>query len=145
MLSDALRLLRKFHDKSQTEMAAALGVSKSLISQIEAGNRRPTLELLEKYAAVFEVPTSSVLFFAEHLDDSLSEQRNETALVCHVPRPGWLARGSEPSVVRHGRSCRRRSEVFDSADGHGPNFWPRCLGNNSSGTGGDIGGCHVVG
>ena len=74
MLSDALRLLRKFHDKSQTEMAAALGVSKSLISQIEAGNRRPTLELLEKYAAVFEVPTSSVLFFAEHLDDSLSER-----------------------------------------------------------------------
>lgn len=75
MLHDALRLLRKFHDKSQTEIAAALGVSKSWISQIEAGNRRPTLELLEKYAAAFEIPTSSILFFAEHLkDDSLSER-----------------------------------------------------------------------
>lgn len=75
MLHDALRLLRKFHDKSQTEVSVALGVSKSWISQIEAGNRRPTLELLEKYAEVFEIPTSSILFFAEHLkDNSLSER-----------------------------------------------------------------------
>ncbi len=53
----------------------ALGVSKSWISQIEAGNRRPTLELLEKYAQVFNIPASSILFFAEHLEDkSLAER-----------------------------------------------------------------------
>jgi transcriptional regulator with XRE-family HTH domain len=75
MLHDALRLLRKFDDRSQTEMAVALGVSKSWISQIEAGNRRPTLELLEKYADVLKVPMSSILFFAEQMkDDSVSER-----------------------------------------------------------------------
>ncbi|MBX9943698.1 MAG: helix-turn-helix domain-containing protein [Reyranella sp.] len=84
MLHNALRLLRKFHDKSQTDMAVALGVSKSWISQIEAGNRRPTLELLEKYAAVFEVPTSSILFFAEHLKDNSFSERVRVSVASKV-------------------------------------------------------------
>lgn len=84
MLHNALRLLRKFHDKSQTDMAVALGVSKSWISQIEAGNRRPTLELLEKYAAIFEVPTSSILFFAEHLKDSSFSERVRVSVASKV-------------------------------------------------------------
>ncbi len=68
MLNKALRLLRVFHDLKQKDLAEKLGVSKSYISEIESGNKTPTLALLERYTEVFEVPTSSILFLAENLD-----------------------------------------------------------------------------
>ena len=37
MLSEALRLIRVFHDLKQTELADRLGVSKSYLSEIESG------------------------------------------------------------------------------------------------------------
>lgn len=35
MLSEALRLIRVFHDMKQTELAQRLGISKSYLSEIE--------------------------------------------------------------------------------------------------------------
>ena len=75
MLKDALRLLRIFHDMSQTDLAEKLGVSKSLLSQIESGGRRPTLDLLEGYAAAFKLPVSSILFFSEQLESNKLSER----------------------------------------------------------------------
>ena len=68
MINDALRLLRVFGGFSQTELAQKLGVTKSWISEIEAGHKSPTLSLLENYATVFEMPLSSILFFSEHIE-----------------------------------------------------------------------------
>ena len=70
MLGKALRLLRVFHDLSQTEVAKRLSVHKSWISEIEAGNKQPTLDLLEKYSAVFDIPVSSIMFFSENLSSN---------------------------------------------------------------------------
>ena len=67
MLSEALRLLRIFHDLKQNELADRLGLSKSYISELEKGNRTPSLEVVEKYANTFNIPTSSILFFSENL------------------------------------------------------------------------------
>ena len=67
MLGKALRLLRLFYDLSQTEVARRLGVNKSWISEIEAGNKSPTLELLQKYSDLFDIPVSSIMFFSESL------------------------------------------------------------------------------
>jgi transcriptional regulator with XRE-family HTH domain len=64
-LAEALRLLRVFHDVSQTGLADRLGISKSFLSEIESGKKEPTLNLLSRYAAEFDVPLSSLLFFAE--------------------------------------------------------------------------------
>ena len=64
-LAEALRLIRVFHDVSQTGLASKLGVSKSFLSEIESGKKRPSLELLSQYAVEFNVPVSSLLFFAE--------------------------------------------------------------------------------
>ncbi|WP_081506026.1 helix-turn-helix transcriptional regulator [Azospirillum lipoferum] len=67
MLNEALRLLRVFHDLSQKDLAAKLGVTKSYISEIEAGKKVPTLQLLERYAQVYNIPLSSIMFFSENI------------------------------------------------------------------------------
>lgn len=68
MLSEALRLIRVFHDVKQTELADRLGMSKSYLSEIENGKKQPSIELIERYSAEFKIPASSIMFFAENLD-----------------------------------------------------------------------------
>jgi len=68
MLTEALRVMRVFHDFSQKELAEKLGISKSHLSEIESGKKNPTLPLLERYAEVFDVPVSSIMFFSENMD-----------------------------------------------------------------------------
>ena len=75
MISESLRLLRRFSGLSQTEMAQRLGVAKSWISSIEAGKKEPTYALLQNYARVMDIPLSSIMFFAEQIDQSKPSER----------------------------------------------------------------------
>lgn len=70
MLNEALRLIRVFHNLKQTETAEKLGVSQSFLSEIERGTKVPSLDLIQKYSEVFEIPASSILYFSENIDDS---------------------------------------------------------------------------
>ena len=74
MLHEALRLLRVFHDMKQGELAKRLKISRSHISEIENNNKKPSMELLEKYALEFRVPVSSIMFFAENVENSDSRK-----------------------------------------------------------------------
>ncbi|MCH7778018.1 MAG: helix-turn-helix transcriptional regulator [Gemmatimonadetes bacterium] len=69
MLSEALRLIRVFHDVKQNELAVRLGISNSYLSEIESGKKAPSVEIIEKYASEFQIPASSILFFSEQLGD----------------------------------------------------------------------------
>lgn len=77
MLSDALRLIRVFHDVKQAELATRIGVSKSYLSEIESGKKTPTLDVIDKYAREFTIPSSSILFFSERLSDDRSQKDAE--------------------------------------------------------------------
>lgn len=80
MLSEALRLIRVFHDLKQVELAIKLGISKSYLSEIESGKKVPTIDLIEKYEREFEIPKSSILFFSERLSDpSLDDEAADGA------------------------------------------------------------------
>ena len=70
MLSEALRLLRVFHDLKQNELAEKLQLSKSYISEIEKGNRKPSLDVIEKYSNEFGIPVSSIMFFSENIEEA---------------------------------------------------------------------------
>ena len=74
MLHKALRLIRVFHDLSQKELSNKLGISKSYLSQIESGNKKPTLTLLESYADIFDIPVSSIMFFSENIDNKVDTE-----------------------------------------------------------------------
>jgi len=67
MLSEALRLIRVFHDLKQSELAKQFGISNSYLSEIERGKKEPSLELIEKYSDRFKIPSSSIMFFAENM------------------------------------------------------------------------------
>lgn len=68
MLNEALRLIRAYHDLSQTQLCSELGISNSYLSEIESGKKMPSLDLLSKYSQYFDVPVSSLIFFSENLD-----------------------------------------------------------------------------
>jgi len=69
MFGQALKLLRRYQGMNQSVLAKELGVSRSYISELESGNRTPSLDLLNRYAETFEIPVSSLVFFAEALAD----------------------------------------------------------------------------
>lgn len=70
MLSEALRLIRVFHDMKQNELASRLGVSTSYLSEIEKGKKTPSVDIIQKYASEFQIPPSSILFFSEELQSN---------------------------------------------------------------------------
>lgn len=74
MLGEALRLVRIFHDLKQSELAGRFEISKAHLSQIESGKKTPTLQLIKKYSEEFDLPMSSILFFAENMDSAKSSQ-----------------------------------------------------------------------
>lgn len=76
MLSEALRLIRVFHDLKQGDLAERLGLSKSFVSELESGRKSPSVEVIEKYSREFGIPASSILFFSEQLDTKASSSAN---------------------------------------------------------------------
>jgi transcriptional regulator with XRE-family HTH domain len=80
MLNEALRLIRVFHDITQRDMAARLQIAPSYLSEIESGKKEPTMLLLKKYSDEFKIPMSSILFFAEHMEDGQAATKLKTAV-----------------------------------------------------------------
>lgn len=70
MFGQALKLLRRYQGLNQMTLAKKLGVSRSYVSELESGNRTPSFDLLSRYAEVFNIPVSSLVFFAEALQDT---------------------------------------------------------------------------
>ena len=69
MFGQALKLLRRYQGLNQSALAKKLNVSRSYVSELENGNRTPSLDLLSRYAKIFNIPVSSLVFFAEALED----------------------------------------------------------------------------
>ncbi|PCJ70283.1 MAG: transcriptional regulator [Rhodobiaceae bacterium] len=68
MIGEALRLIRVFHDMSAIALAKELGISTSHLSEIERQKKKPSIDLIGKYASVFDTTSSVIMFFSEELD-----------------------------------------------------------------------------
>lgn len=84
MLNEALRLIRVFHDIKQNEAAQKLGISKSYLSEIEKGHKEPSLDLLRKYEAAFDIPASSIMFFSENMGKSTAKEKARTFVASKI-------------------------------------------------------------
>jgi transcriptional regulator with XRE-family HTH domain len=92
VLNEALRLVRVFHDLNKTQAAERVGLSKSYITELEAGDKKVTLEVLQKYAAAFNIPLSSLMFFAERAGDvSSSDKVRYTVAGNAIKMLDWIA------------------------------------------------------
>ena len=99
MLNKALRLIRLFHDLKQKELAKRLDISRSYLSEIEAGRKVPALQILYGYSALFNIPTSSIMFLAENIENSSRDNRQQQLLSGKVVAMlDFMAVNQDPSV-----------------------------------------------
>ena len=83
MIGEALRLLRIFNGYKSVELAKKLEISQSYVSEIENNKKQPTMEILDKYANIFDMKKSTLLLFAESLEDDPqmgNDKRKKVAL-----------------------------------------------------------------
>lgn len=100
MLNQALRLVRVYHDLSQTQLSYDLGISNSFLSEIESGRKQPSLDLLARYSAKFDIPVSSLLFFSEQLDNTKPTDKIRMSLAKKVVSLlEWVAAKDSKKVV----------------------------------------------
>ena len=97
MINDALRLLRLYCGLSQTQLAAELGVSQSMMSYVEASRKRVSMDLLEKYSDSLDVRMSQLLFFAEEIEDQDIKSRGRLIIADKVLK---LLEKLKPSEIR---------------------------------------------
>ncbi|MBW8371223.1 MAG: helix-turn-helix domain-containing protein [Thiobacillus sp.] len=72
MIGNAIKLIRQYHNLNQTQLALKLSISTSYLSELESGKKEPTLDILQRYSNVFNVPLSSLVVFSETLEGSHS-------------------------------------------------------------------------
>ncbi|KQM53765.1 transcriptional regulator [Sphingomonas sp. Leaf208] len=77
VINEALRLLRLYCRYSQTEMAERVGVTQSLISDVEGARKAVSMDLLEAYSAAVNVKMSQLLFFAEEIEGQPIARRGQ--------------------------------------------------------------------
>jgi len=62
VVGDRIRILREQKDMSQGDIEKRTGLFRSYVSRVENGHTVPTLETLEKFARVLEVPLYHLLY-----------------------------------------------------------------------------------
>lgn len=66
-LGKALKEIRNFHGFTQAQACEYLDISKSYLSEIENG-KPISVDLLQKFADLYEIPASSLLLFSETIN-----------------------------------------------------------------------------
>lgn len=83
LLGDKLKMLRNSRSLTQGDLAQMMGLATSAISSYESCSRRPSYEVLIKYARIFHVSTDYLLGIEkqDYLDVSdLSAKEKEAVL-----------------------------------------------------------------
>lgn len=84
MINEALRLLRLYCGLSQIELSKELGISQSMISDIEGSRKNVTLDILEKYSSALNIRMSQLLFFAEEIQEQPPKNRGKLIIADKV-------------------------------------------------------------
>ena len=112
LLNRALKLVRVYHNLTQVEAAHRIGLSKSYISEIESGQKKVSIEVLDKYSSAFKIPVSSLMLFAEHSKDGrFSEDARVYIAKKTLKMLDWIATISDPEESEKGPSWLSESHT----------------------------------
>ena len=75
MIGEVLKRLRTIYGYKAIDVSEKLGISASYLSEIENGKKQPSLELLKKYAELFEIKLSSLILLSESYEEAEKEGR----------------------------------------------------------------------
>ena len=64
-IGKSLKLIRQHYKVSQKCLAESIKLSSSYISEIESGNKSPSVTIIEMYSTYFKLPVSKILEFHE--------------------------------------------------------------------------------
>lgn len=64
-LNKTLKLLRLSKQWNQVTLAQKIGISRSYLSELESGKKKPSLETLEKYSFAFELSVWKIIWLSE--------------------------------------------------------------------------------
>ena len=71
-LGRILKHIRVFNRDTQVKTSQRLNICRSYISEIEAGRKTPSLEVLKNYSQVYNISLSVILLFAEQYDNRVT-------------------------------------------------------------------------
>ena len=86
MINEALSIARLYWGYSQTELADLLGVSQSMVSEIERGAKDVSMEMLDCYSGALGVRKSQLMFFAEEIEGAPPQRRGKLIIAEKVLR-----------------------------------------------------------
>lgn len=102
MIHRVLKLVRQFHNYTQSDLSEKLQISKSYLSELESGKKIASLEILNKYSVLFEIPVSSLVFFSESLGNpnSTSEKFRKvfTGKVLNIME--WISNKNDKTQIK---------------------------------------------
>lgn len=78
-IGDTLRMLRKKRGLSQQDVAEKSNISRTYISQIERGDRNPSIDILESIGTGLSIPFPIISFLSLDIN-SIPESRREDYL-----------------------------------------------------------------
>lgn len=70
MIGEMLQKTRLIYGFRAGEMSELLGISKSYLSEIENNKKKPSLDILKKYADIYDIKLSSLILLSESLEDA---------------------------------------------------------------------------
>jgi len=87
---------------TQEQLASRLEISNNYLSEIESGKKAHalTVDLLERYAKVFDVPVSSLMLFSEQLDSNRRSDKIRVAIASKVLKVMDWIDADEKSVTQ---------------------------------------------
>ena len=76
-MGEALRYLRIFNGYKSAQLAEELGLSQSYISELENGKKQPSIEVLDRYARLFNMKKSTLMLFAESIESGMADMKQK--------------------------------------------------------------------
>ncbi|HLO85472.1 MAG TPA: helix-turn-helix transcriptional regulator [Nostocaceae cyanobacterium] len=82
-IPQAIKILRKFHDMTQQDLANKVGITKSHVSETESGKKNPSMATIQGYAHEFGVQPSEIVLLAEAIENP----NNIDSVISVFPHP----------------------------------------------------------